>query len=106
MRIPEIRDEMHDLADIIRDKATLFNDLTGIAERLHELADATHRKKAIMKSPRTSSKITSWHVQETFRLHREFPDMSQQAIANKLMTSPGRISEILNGLRDDNGEKI
>lgn len=99
--IPEVRDKLNDLAKTIR-----ISGYFEWANEIEDLAEATFRKKPD-KVARKKTKSLDHEKVLMIRHLRATTDMSQQAIANELgLNASGRVSEVLNGLRDDNGEWI
>lgn len=88
MRIPEIRDRLHELADE-----------HGIGE-LHELAEETRRRSPLRRAkprwPRLSDEVKQ-QVREAFAAD---PNAGVRDLANRFNTSIGRISEAVRGFRE------
>ena len=87
MRIPEIRDELLEIA-----AATGNN-------RLVHLAHALTRRHADRKAPATSRRMTPELRREIAEYANANPDMSQVAVGRRFGVNPGRVSEALNGKR-------
>lgn len=88
MRIPEIRDRLHALADE-----------HGIAE-LHHLAEQTRRRKPIRRAPPRWPKLTENQkaaVRDAFTAN---PSIGVRELADRFATSIGRISEAVRGFRE------
>lgn len=81
--IPQIRDEMHELAD----KHNI--------PRLHELAEETRRKPPVTRAAPRSRKMTPALRREIIHVHRQHPDWTQQQIAVAVGVIAGRVSETL-----------
>jgi len=88
MRIPEIRDRRHELADE-----------HGIPE-LHTLADETRRRSPLRRVRARWRRLTAAEqaaVRATFAAR---PDLGVRDLANMYDTSIGRISEAVRGFRE------
>jgi hypothetical protein len=89
MRIPEIREELHQLAEI-----------HGIP-RLHELAEETKRRPPAKKRAKPKyPPPTDGVVAAIKRYVAKCPEAHLQDIAVKFRTNTGRVSEILGGMRE------
>lgn len=87
MRIPEIRDRMHALADE-----------HGLPE-LHDLAEHTRRRSPIRRAPPRWPKLAENQkaaVREAFSAN---PSIGVRELADRFATSIGRISEAIRGFR-------
>jgi hypothetical protein len=87
MRIPEIRDELLEIA-----AATGNN-------RLAHLAHALTRRPTTRKAPTRSQRVTPELRREIAEYATANPDMSQVAVGRRFGVNPGRVSEALNGKR-------
>ncbi|TCP36525.1 hypothetical protein [Sphingomonas sp. BK235] len=88
MRIPEIRDRMHELADE-----------HGIPE-LHQLADETRRRSPLRRVRARWPRLTEHQkvaVREAFVSN---PHLGVRELADRFHTSIGRISEAIRGKRE------
>lgn len=87
MRIPEIRERLHELAD-----------LHGIDE-LHDLAEATRRRFNGRTGRRASVPVTP-ELNEALRAYMAaFPDMTLHEVSQLFRLNQGRVSEALRGKR-------
>ncbi len=87
MRIPEIRDRLHELAD-----------KHGIPE-LHELADETRRRSPLRRVRARWPRLTSSQQEAVRAMFEAHPSMGVKDIADRFSTSVGRISEAIRGFR-------
>lgn len=88
MRIPEIQQELHQLA---REH--------GI-ERLSDLADELSRRAPVRRAPATSVKMTAVVRRRIKDYAQAFPNMPLAEIAKHVGVNPGRVSETLRGRRE------
>lgn len=88
MRIPEIRDRMHELAD-----------QHGIPE-LHELAEQTRRRPPIRRAPPRWPRLSEGRKQQVREAFAANPRLGVRELANRFNTSIGRISEAVRGFRE------
>ena len=87
MTIPEIRDELHYLAD-----------QTGML-RLHFLADQTWRRSAGRHTRAKARKITPELIDLVWLFAQRNPSLSEFEIGVRFGINQGRVSEILFGFR-------
>jgi hypothetical protein len=87
MRLPEIRDRLHELAD-----------LHGIDE-LHELAEETRRRYNGRQAGPVSVPVTPELAQAVSAYATAFPTLPLGEIGRVFRLNQGRVSEILNGKR-------
>ncbi len=87
MRIPEIRDRLHALADE-----------HGIAE-LHDLAEETRRRAPLRKAHARWPRLTEEQQEAVRAMFVENPGMGVKDLADRFETSIGRISETIRGFR-------
>lgn len=88
MTLPEIRNRLHELAD-----------LHGIPE-LHELAHATRRRITGRRaSSQQSAPVTPELALAVAAYTTAFPDKPFHEVGPMFGLNPGRVSEILNGKR-------
>lgn len=87
MRIPEIRDRLHELADE-----------HGIAE-LHDLAEHTRRRPPIRRAPPRWPRLTDGQKDAVRAMFSDQPEMGVRELADHFRTSIGRISEAVRGFR-------
>lgn len=87
MRIPEIRDRMHELADE-----------HGIPE-LHRLAEETRRRSPIRRAPPRWPRLSAEVQQQVREAFASNPAAGVRDLANRFNTSIGRISEAVRGFR-------
>jgi len=87
MRLPEIRDRMHELAEE-----------HGIGE-LHELAEETRRRRRQPPAPVVSATVTPELADAVRAYCVAFPDLSMHEVGRLFGLNQGRISEILHGRR-------
>jgi hypothetical protein len=85
--IPQIRARMHELADILKCK------------ELHELADATKRRKPVRRAPPVHAVVTTKLAQEVRDYAARYPSAHLSEIGLKFDLNQGRVSEILAGKR-------
>jgi hypothetical protein len=86
MRLPEIAEELHRLAEDFS------------IPRLHFLADEIGRRKG-KRSPPTSTPMTPALRRQIILAARLNPEMSQLEIAKSFGVNQGRVSEALKGKR-------
>lgn len=115
--IPGARQELAGIADAIDEliedikAAPMFRrefeiGLQTQAARLRVVVAEKMRRRGYERTtPETANKVTASIVTETKRLAKD-TDWSVQKIGARLGISGGRVSEILNGLRDDEGNII
>lgn len=87
MRIPEIRDRLHKLADE-----------HGIAE-LHDLAEATRRRRPLRRVAARWPRLTGERQAEVRAMFDQRPDLGVRELADIFRTSIGRVSEAIRGFR-------
>lgn len=87
MKIPEIRERMHALADEL-----------GVAE-LHHLAEATRRRRPVRTAPVRSRPMDPQVKAEMRAYAASHPDAHQRDIGQMFDANPGRVSESLRGKR-------
>lgn len=88
LRIPEIRDCLHVLADL-----EVAAGRTAQGALLHYLAEATRRRRAVHRAPiQRAPRPPRTLVEAYIRSH---PGADYMAIANAFGTNVGRISEVL-----------
>lgn len=87
MRIPEIRDRLHQLADE-----------HGIPE-LHALADETRRRSPLRRVRARWPRLTEAQKQAVRDTFERRPDLGVRELADQFRTSIGRISEAVRGFR-------
>ncbi len=93
MRIPEVRQEMYDLANELREYG-----LDEEADVLCNLAEETKRRYT-GRGRRVSRSMTPAIEQEIRNIHIMYPDTTQLEIARHVGVSDGRVSETLRGFR-------
>jgi hypothetical protein len=87
VRIPEIRDRLHQLADE-----------HGIAE-LHELADQTRRRSPLRIARSRWPRLTPEQQEAVRAMYEAQPSMGVKDLADRFSTSVGRVSEAIRGFR-------
>jgi len=87
MRIPEIRDRLHQLADE-----------HGIAE-LHDLAEETRRRSPLRVVRARWPRLTPEQQQAVRSEFEDNPSLGVKDLADRFNTSIGRISETIRGFR-------
>lgn len=87
MRIPDIRERMHEIAD-----------LHDIGE-LHELAEATRRRPRVRQSVPRSRPMTDELRAEIRQYADSHPRATLAEIGAACGVNPGRVSEVLGGRR-------
>lgn len=85
MKMADIRAELHDLADKLN------------CPCLHDLAEATRRRKRSVRTPPTSKKMTPELADEIREYRLAHPDMAQHEVAAVFNVSPGRVNEVMIG---------
>ncbi len=98
MRIPEIRDNMYEIAKRLRSSEPNLA-LNEEADLIDYLADETRRRVG-KRGAITSRPMTPGIKREIHRLAIAWPDMTQLEIARRLDISDGRVSETLAGFRE------
>ena len=88
MRIPEIRDRLHELADE-----------HGVPE-LHDLAEETRRRSPIRRAPPRWPRLSDAVKQQVREAFEANPQAGVRDLANQFGTSIGRISEAVRGFRE------
>lgn len=89
MRIPDIRERLHEIADD-PDMPERFRD------ELHALAEGTRFRRGTRRTPETRPTPDPEAIAEYARRH---PAISVSDLARHFNTNQGRISEILSGKR-------
>ncbi len=87
MKIPEIRDRLHELADE-----------HGIAE-LHDLAEETRRRSPLRVTRKRWPRLTLEQQQAVRDTFAARPDLGHRELADMFRTSIGRVSEAIRGFR-------
>jgi len=87
MRIPEIRDRLHELADA-------YN-----LPELRELAGELNRRPPVRVAEVTSTPMTGQLAAEIRHYARRHPGASFARIAGVFGVNPGRVSEVISGKR-------
>lgn len=87
MKIPEIRDRLHELADE-----------HGIPE-LHELAEETRRRRPLRRAPARWPRLNDDQKSAVREMFSANPRMGVRDLADRFNTSIGRISEAIRGFR-------
>lgn len=87
MRIPEIRDRLHELADE-----------HGLPE-LHHLAEETRRRSPIKRASAKYPALSDEQAGEVRRIYKATQSLGVRDLANMYKTSVGRISEAIRGFR-------
>lgn len=87
MKIPEIRDRLHALADE-----------HGIAE-LHDLAEETRRRPPIRRARARWPRLTDDQKQAVRDTFAARPELGVRELADIFSTSIGRVSEAIRGFR-------
>jgi hypothetical protein len=87
MRIPEIRDRLHELAEE-----------HGIPE-LHDLADETRRRSPLRRVRARWPRLTASQQEAVRAMFETQPGMGVKDIADRFNTSVGRVSEAIRGFR-------
>lgn len=87
MRIPEIRDRLHQLADE-----------HGIPE-LHDLAEETRRRSPLRRVRSRWPKLTESQKEAVRAMFDAYPTLGVRDLADRFDTSIGRISEAIRGFR-------
>lgn len=94
MRLPEIRDRLHVLADDLA--------AAGMADKaatLRALADETKRRRAVRHTRAKSRPVTTETRDRIHALARANPDWSMIEIGEAVGVNQGRVSEVLAGFR-------
>lgn len=100
MRIPEVRRKLSEIANNLRtEKVTPLNAAKSIDAIVTELW-----RKSPRRLPAGAKRVTSTPMTPELKLEiksyvREHKAMSLQAIANHFKVNPGRVSEIVSGMR-------
>lgn len=97
MRLPEVKKEMHKLANILENGGTIN------PRYLHDLADQITRRQPLSRAQNTSQKITP-ELREQIRLFHlrkiQYDKYwTQQKTAEHFNVNPGRVSEAVRGKR-------
>lgn len=87
MKIPEIRERLHALADEL-----------DVAE-LHQLAEATRRRRPVRKAPVKSRPVDPAVKVQMRAYAASHPDAQQREIGQTFNLNAGRVSETLAGKR-------
>ena len=87
MRIPEIRDRMHELADEY-----------DIPE-LHDLAEETRRRSPLRRVRSRWPRLTEVQKEAVRAMFDAYPTLGVRDLADQFDTSIGRISEAIRGFR-------
>lgn len=95
--IPEVREEMYDLADEIGGE---------YGDRLRGLAEDTYRNRAVSHGRTKAKKVTADIVKAVKQIRKENPGMLNREIGLQVGIDGGRVSEILTGRRNDNGDMV
>lgn len=105
--IPEIREMMHQRLDEMRALAVSGDvgarerlEIEAWCERFEELIEATKRRSPVRVAPKRRAPLTDEEVAAVRRYAKANPYASQQEMAVRFKTNPGRISEALAGYRD------
>jgi hypothetical protein len=103
-RRPETKDQQRELVDQLivqqRHAMTLGGDrLKHVLDGLEVLRSAMHNRVPEQRGRSTSLRVTDAKRDEVRRLRAEYPEWSQQEIANHSGVNIGRVSEILKGKR-------
>ncbi len=88
MRIPEIRDRLHALADELN------------LQELHDLAEHTRRRKPIRRAPPRWPRLTENQKAAVRDVFTANPSIGVRELADRFGTSIGRISEAVRGFRE------
>lgn len=88
MRIPEIRDRLHELADE-----------HGIPE-LHHLAEETRRRAPIRRAPPRWPRLSAKQQAKVRAAFTRNPRIGVRELADRFNTSIGRIFEAVRGYRE------
>lgn len=94
MRLPEIRDRLHVLADDLA--AAGMGDK---AATLRTLADETKRRRAVRRTRAKAHLVTDQTRDRIHTLARANPDWSMFEIGEACGVNQGRVSEVLAGFR-------
>ena len=87
MRVPEVADELRELA------------VKHNLPRLAALADELPRRRIAKRTPNSANPMTDEIAEEIRRLKKLHPNESQLKIANRVGVNQGRVSEVLSGKR-------
>lgn len=93
MRLPEVKNALHDLANDNRLPSE-------IAARINALAAEISRRKPKNIAAPSCAKATPELRQQIRDFAKKYPAFSQLAISKKFNVNPGRVSEALRGFRD------
>jgi hypothetical protein len=95
LTIPQIRDLISELTE---ESKTLARRQLYLASKIGRLAEET-RRRSYTRAPVTSRRVTAAVRASVRQMAADFPDMSQQDIAEANGINLGRVSEILHGKR-------
>lgn len=94
--IPQIRIELHEIGDYL-----IAHGMARTGRRVHELAAATTRRSPSRRARTKWPKLSPEQQREIREWAEAYPDDPVQDIAVLFETNAGRISEALNGKRQD-----
>lgn len=100
MRIPEIREELLEIADDLYQSSQPGSRLRERANRIAELAAETRRRPPVRKATPRRRRMTRLLVLLIRDYANKHPGLDHMAIAAKFNVNPGRVSEVLAGKRD------
>lgn len=89
MKLPEVRDALHEIA----------GDLISVAEKIKRLAEETRKRPAHRKAPAKARPISQELEESIMEFARQNPKASQFEIGKRFGVNQGRVSETLRGKR-------
>lgn len=99
MRIPEIRDRLYEIADLLQYTTQSPHQLMELSAELRTMADETRRRKLSVKTPPKNKKMTRGLKKQIVAYKLANPNLSHQEIAVALGVNTGRVSDALHGKR-------
>jgi hypothetical protein len=100
MTIPEIREELFEIADCIQESEP------EAAAKIRMLAEETKRRPAVRKTPVRSAKFDADMRSKIKERARFLPGASEVELAREFNVNPGRISEALAGVRGQDRDDL
>lgn len=94
MRIPEIKERLHDIAKVL-----YAEDMDDIGSELDMLAMELSRRPAISKAPKASASVTDELAEQIRSYAAKNKNATQMQMAIRFKVNSGRISEVLRGKR-------
>jgi hypothetical protein len=98
--VPEARERLLELADQLEQPLLFPVPVAEIAAQIRHVVDTMlHKEPWATHAPRVSRSVTPEVKAAIFRIHAEFPRMTQEQIGHRVGVAGGRVSEVLNGKR-------